>query len=237
MNQEQISASTATATVRTFIPGELPLIIEGKSFTWDRQYITGLELKQLRGLPATAQLFLSIAAPWKDEPVNDEDTIDLARPDIEQFFTRKNLEFFIGETRFESDRQYIRGSRIKELGNIPTGYDVYLQIAGPWEDELIKDDEWVDLARPGAEHFTSRKTIISVTLVVNGRPKHWTEKTISFSQAIALAFDAYNPAETKAYTVTYKNGPKENPQGSMVKGQTVIVKEKMIFNVTCTDRS
>jgi hypothetical protein len=37
--------------------------------------------------------------------------------------------------------------------------------------------------------------------------------------------------------VSYEDGPRKNPQGSLTEGQTVFVKNWMIFNVTATDKS
>ena len=74
-------------------------------------------------------------------------------------------------------------------------------------------------------------------IIVNGREKPWKEKNITFEQVVVLAFGNYDPNPNKVYTVTYDRGPHENPEGSMVKGDTVFTKNKMIFNVTCTDKS
>jgi len=75
------------------------------------------------------------------------------------------------------------------------------------------------------------------TIIVNGRKKEFSEKAISFSQIVRLAFSTVSEDRTTIYTVTYKNGPKQNPEGSMVKGDSVYVKTGMIFNVTATDKS
>lgn len=40
-----------------------------------------------------------------------------------------------------------------------------------------------------------------------------------------------------AYTMKYSNGPRQNPNGSMDKGDIVYINNKMIFNVTETNRS
>ena len=76
-----------------------------------------------------------------------------------------------------------------------------------------------------------------VIIIVNGREKQWSEKEISFEQVVKLAFDNYVDNGTTMYTVTYKRGQGEKPEGSMVKGDAVKVKDKMIFNVTATDKS
>jgi hypothetical protein len=75
-----------------------------------------------------------------------------------------------------------------------------------------------------------------ITIVVNGRNKTWSEKTISFEQVVVLAFGMYEDNGVTAYTVTYKKGQGNKPEGSMVKGETLHVKDKMIFNVTATNK-
>lgn len=75
------------------------------------------------------------------------------------------------------------------------------------------------------------------TIIVNGREKTWNEKEISFAQVVTLAFGTYVENGSTEYTVTYKRGHGSKPEGSMVKGDRVKVKDKMIFNVTATDKS
>ena len=75
------------------------------------------------------------------------------------------------------------------------------------------------------------------TIIVNGREKTWNEKEISFAQVVTLAFGTYVENGTTEYTATYKRGHGNKPEGSLVKGEIVKVKDKMIFNVTATDKS
>ena len=215
----------------------LELIIEGKKFEWFEQYITGKQLKELRGLPLDCELFLDIIEPWKDDAILNDEVVDLARPGIEQFYIKKKLKYSIDGKNFETDKQYIKGSQIRKQGNIPEDYEIYLDNKEPWDDDLIKDDEIVDLARPGKEKFYSKEKPFSVQLIVNLVSKSWTEKQISFEEVVRLAYGSYDSSEGKGYTVTYDRGPHQNPEGSMVKGQSVFVKDKMIFNVKQTDKS
>lgn len=147
------------------------------------------------------------------------------------------LKLTINSKQYEWQKEYITGSEIRELGNIPSDEDIFLAIKKPWEDEPIPNDKIVNLARPEIEHFYSKDKHFKITLMVNGRPKPWTEKTITFEQVVVLAFGIYDPNPNKVYTVTYDKGPRENREGSMDKGDKVFVKDKMIFNVTCTDKS
>jgi hypothetical protein len=150
---------------------------------------------------------------------------------------KRVLELTINGKKYEWNQQYITGSEIRRLGNIPHDDEIFLAIKKPWEDEPIIDDKQVNLARPEIEKFYSKNKLHKITLVVNGRPKEWTERAITFEQVVVLAFGSYDPNPNKVYTVTYDRGPHENPEGTMVKGDKVLTKDKMIFNVTCTDKS
>lgn len=143
----------------------------------------------------------------------------------------------INDHTFDWPQQYITGAEIRKLGNISAEDEIFLKIKEPWEDELVTDVTQVDLARPGIEHFYSKEKPGKIDLIVNGRQKPWAERNISFEQVVILAFGTYDNNPNKVYTVTYDRGPRENPEGPMIKGDKVIVKNKMIFNVTATDKS
>ena len=77
----------------------------------------------------------------------------------------------------------------------------------------------------------------SVTIIVNTLPKEWDEKEISYQQVIILAFGSYADDPRMVYTVEYFRGENEKHEGSLTKGESVKVKEGMVFNVTKTDQS
>ncbi len=76
-----------------------------------------------------------------------------------------------------------------------------------------------------------------VTIIVNTREKTWNKKEISYEEVIVLAFGSYSDDENIVYTVTFSKGPESHHEGSMVKGDSVKVKNGMIFNVTQTNKS
>lgn len=131
----------------------LSFMVEDQPFKTDRQYLTGKEIKEIAGLPKNAELFLTISSPWKDEPISDDEQVDLARPGIEGFYIKKKLKFIIDGSEHETDRQYLTGAEIRRIGSIPSDYQLFLSIKGPYEDELIQDGDRVNLARPGVESF------------------------------------------------------------------------------------
>lgn len=75
------------------------------------------------------------------------------------------------------------------------------------------------------------------TIIVNGRQKVVTAKELSFAEVIALAFDNPPSGPNIVFTVTYRKGEGNKPEGSLVEGETVKLKDGMIFNVTATDKS
>ena len=77
----------------------------------------------------------------------------------------------------------------------------------------------------------------AIEIIVNGRAKLWSKRYISFDEVVVLAFGRIENNQNKCYTVTFSRGHQNKPEGSLVKGQEVKVKPKMIFNVTATDKS
>lgn len=71
----------------------------------------------------------------------------------------------------------------------------------------------------------------SVTIVVNGQPKEWSEKEISYYQLIQLAF----PGASGDYTVTYTHGNQEVQLTGA--SDPVKVKKDMEFDVDGTNNS
>lgn len=77
----------------------------------------------------------------------------------------------------------------------------------------------------------------SITIIVNGRQRVVSTKELSFAQVVALAFDAPPTSQNIVFTVTYRRGEGNKPEGTMVEGDVVKVKDGMVFNVTATDKS
>ena len=75
----------------------------------------------------------------------------------------------------------------------------------------------------------------TVNIIINGRPREVSGKTISYSDVVQLAFPNEQPNQDIIYTVAYDNP--HGKDGTLVEGQDVKLKEGMIFNVTKTNRS
>ncbi|MBK8609371.1 MAG: multiubiquitin domain-containing protein [Chitinophagaceae bacterium] len=143
----------------------------------------------------------------------------------------------MNKKEYDWDDQFGTGRQLRELGEVKPEEDIFLEGDSSDEYETIDDDTKIDLARPGIEHFISKEIIVEITIIVNGTPKKWRKKKITFVEVIIEAFGKYIDKPTMVYTVAYEDGPKQNPEGSMVKGSSVFVKNKMIFHATATDKS
>jgi hypothetical protein len=125
------------------------------------------------------------------------------------------------------------GGALYALGKIGAHQEVFKEIGGDREDELIPNDGTkVHLKQD--EHFYSQKDFV---IIVNGQKKTITTRAVTFDEIVKLAFPTPPSGANILYTVSYEDGPKANPQGSLKEGGTVKVKDGMIFNVTATDKS
>lgn len=77
----------------------------------------------------------------------------------------------------------------------------------------------------------------TVTIRVNGRAREVPKGDMTYADIVALAFDGHPPTgENVVITVTYTKG-EDHREASLLPGQSVKVKEEMIFDVVATDRS
>ena len=75
------------------------------------------------------------------------------------------------------------------------------------------------------------------TIVVNGREKSVTATELGEDDLVALAYENPPTGELICFTITYRRGQGNKPEGTLDEGDTVKLKEGMIFNVTATDKS
>ena len=77
----------------------------------------------------------------------------------------------------------------------------------------------------------------TVTIIVEGTPHEWSKDDITYAQVVTLEVPDFPQHPEITYSVTYKRGHGNKPEGILSPGASVKVKEGMIFNVSPTGES
>jgi hypothetical protein len=150
--------------------------------------------------------------------------------------SRHEVRIHIDQKRYESPNP-TTGEALHKLGNVAPGLELYREVSGDREDRpILNGQQTVHLTED--EHLHSgpaeRKDF---RIIVNGRQKVVTTRELSFKEIVALAFNPVPTGPNVLFTITYGHGPHANPEGSLLEGGTVKIKEEMIFNVRHTNKS
>jgi hypothetical protein len=138
-----------------YIKNILLLTINNKPYSWDKEYITGAQIKKLSGVPPEEELFLSIRGPWKDESVPNEKEVNLARPGIESFYSKKPVvyTFYIEKKTFTTSEQFLTVRQILvDFAKVDPGCNTLAEKKPGGFDEFKNLEEKLDLSK--VRHFT-----------------------------------------------------------------------------------
>ena len=198
-----------------------------------RQILAAAEVDQ-----SAEYLVYQMLASGQLEELRPEETTDLRSSGVEKFLvfrSDRSFRFLLDDRAVDWGSNQITGATLKRLaGTKVATHDVWHDVAGG-DDRLVADREFADLAAPGAERFVTKP--IAIRLVVNARQREVHKRQLGYWEVVKLAFPEAIPAENTVYTINYARGPQANPEGSMVAGQHVHVKDGMTFYVTVTDKS
>lgn len=76
-----------------------------------------------------------------------------------------------------------------------------------------------------------------VTIIVNGTPFETEKDEITYAEVVTLGFPDFPQHPERNYSVKYKRGHGNKPEGILVLGGSVKVKDQMIFDVSPTGQS
>lgn len=78
----------------------------------------------------------------------------------------------------------------------------------------------------------------NVTIIVEGTPHEWPKnEDITYAQVVTLEVPDYAEHPEITYSVTYKKGQGDKPEGILAPGGSVKVKDGMEFSVSETGQS
>jgi hypothetical protein len=73
--------------------------------------------------------------------------------------------------------------------------------------------------------------------VINAREQVVTSKDLTFEQLVTYAFPTAPSGDNVLFTISYRRGHGDKPEGSLLAGESVKVKDGMVFVVSATDKS
>ena len=147
---------------------------------------------------------------------------------------KHEIRIHIDQKQYESPNP-TTGAALYALGHVAADRERYREVDGDREDRPIPNGpEAVHLKED--DHFHSGPHI-TYTIYVNGMQKVVEKKKLTYWEVVLLAFPTPPTGENIIFTISYEEGPRANPAGSLIEGGVVKIKDGMIFNVTPTDRS
>ena len=105
----------------------------------------------------------------------------------------------------------------------------------PGDTAKVKDGMIFDVVEKSNTVTPEEKK--NVIIIVNGTPHEVSEDDISYADVVTMAFPEYSKHPERTYSVTYRKGYGNNPEGILSPGASVKVKEEMVFSVSETSQS
>ncbi|KAB1070739.1 multiubiquitin domain-containing protein [Methylobacterium planeticum] len=166
-----------------------------------------------------------------------EETIHL-EPDERSIFRTfegdRTYSFTVDERGWEWGAATVAEADVRRYGGIDNDHDLILDAD---RDAVIEQGEAINLSGKEVEQIRTRRKVSQVTIIVNGRERVVQPGRITFEALIALAFEIPPVGQAVSFTVTFRKGDDSHSDGSLTAGQSVQVKNGMVFNVRATDKS
>jgi hypothetical protein len=194
---------------------------------------TGAEIRALVSPPA-AGLWL-VVGDAQDREMSPDAVVTVVEG--MRFYTCENITIYLDSTPYRVPAGTVTEQQLRDLPTPPISEEFVLFHDIPDAlDRRLAPNEILEVA-DGARFFSVREHHSrDVTIIVNATRHTVPAGLISFEALAALAFPV-PPGPNPEYTVSYRGGDPRHPEGTVVEGQSVKVREGMIFNVTGTDKS
>lgn len=185
----------------------LKFIIEDVEFETFDQYKTGSELKELRGIPLHVDLYLKIQKPYEDELIENNKSVNLARPEIERFFVKEVYVFTLNGNRYKSFEKIITGRGIFSIAGITdvNCFSLYKKLKNH-DFEKVSLDEKEDLSNEGVENYITKDSE-TFTYTVNGEHEMTDKKFLTANEILKL--DSIDPSDSYLIQII-ENGENKN---------------------------
>lgn len=199
--------------------------------------LTGRDILRHGGFdPASDHVLIQVDRPGSHS-VGLDDLVDLTEEGRETFWafaSDRIFTFTVDERGYEWGAPKISEAELRDVSGVSDKKDFVLDRQDA-PDQPIHEGETVDLEARGAERIRTVRAL--VTIIVNAEEKQVEGRRISYEELVKLAFESPPSGPNILITIDYGDGPPANPKGSLKPGKSVKIKNKMVFDVTATDRS
>lgn len=210
--------------------------VDGKAIESTDTVLSGRQIRQAAGLAPASDHVLIMIGQGTSQSIGLDETVDLQNDEPPCFVSFRSDRVFsltINERGFEWGAEEISESDIRAYGNIPGDQVLILDSKG---DRPIEEGDAVRLKAKGVERIVS-KTAEKICIIVNTVEEYVEPGRFSFEELAKLAFPNTEVTPNTEYTVSYRKGPGNKPEGSLIAGESVKLKKGMIFDVSETDKS
>lgn len=214
--------------------------VNGKRFESDEPEITGQQILTIAQLEPVGEFELLYRINEGGfTPIQLDEEVNLKTAGIEGYRAQpyKKLTIKVNDKIFEVDECFMTPNEIMEVAGINSDQFFIKEIRSRGIEVTYKDDTEHRIAITKKSCFVSCAMADIECIIVNAREKQWTKSEIAFEEVVMQQYGSVSNAPTVIYTVNYKRGVPSKPEGSMVRGEVTSVKNKMIFNVTQTNKS
>lgn len=220
------------------MPKKFEYEVDGRSVSTDDRLVYGREVRTSAGLDPASDYVLVRTDGGYARSVGLEEEVRFEkgeRPVFRSFRSDRVSTFTVDERGWEWGADAIAEPDIRAIAGIGDAEVLVLDSDG---DRPIERGSELPLSPEGVERVRSeRRPPTKVTIRVNSRRREVEPGAISFEQLVALAFQSPPSGPNVAFTVSWRKGPADRPEGSLVSGQSVDVVEGMTFHFTATDKS
>ncbi|NTF46171.1 multiubiquitin domain-containing protein [Rhizobium rhizogenes] len=208
--------------------------VDGAIYSTDDKVMDGSQIREAAGKVPASEFVLIQIVEKSGRSIGLEDDVKFAQDEtavFRSFESDRVYNFTVDERGWEWGEGAIAAADIYRYADIDEDRELVLDSDG---DTIIPVDGRLDLTGKGVERVRSREPK-TVTIKVNGRPRTVEKRRHSYREIAAIAYP--NPDfENFNYTTTYLHGV-GGAEGDLVEGESIMVKNGMVFNVRRSDKS
>ncbi|MET1416825.1 multiubiquitin domain-containing protein [Roseibium sp. HPY-6] len=210
--------------------------VDGQTISTNDPIINGRMIRSSAGLNPVSDYVIIELGSATSRSLGLEEWVDLRVAQNARYLSfegDRTYSLTINERGYEWGAEELSAKDIRRYAGVPDDHELILDSQ---RDQPIADDEIIRLSRKGVERVLSRLPAI-ICIIVNTIEEYVEPGKISFEELAKLAFPDSEETPNTEYTVSYRKGRRDQPEGSLIAGESVKLKKGMIFDVSETDKS